>query len=115
MKTVNDVLRLYYSTRCVIAHGVAAKTVIEGCLRDFPSVEELKAGKSYRRRNVGVISTTETGWEGGGGAVSRVVYDVPFFLLLGQPPYGCSGNGVVGHLEQTTCIMEAYHILTGEG
>ena len=64
---------------------------------------------------MGVISTTETGWEGGGGAVSRVVYDVPFFLLLGQPPYGCSGNGGVGHLEQTTCIMEAYHILTGEG
>ena len=41
---------------------------------------------------MGVISTTETGWEGGGGAVSRVVYDVPFFPLLGQPPYGCSGN-----------------------
>ena len=48
MKTVNDVLRLYYSTRCVIAHGVAAKTVIEGCLRDFPSVEELKAGMLSR-------------------------------------------------------------------
>ena len=40
VKTVNDVLRLYYGAQCVIAHGVAAKTITEGCLHNFPSVEE---------------------------------------------------------------------------
>lgn len=46
VKIVNDILRLYYGTRCVISHGVATKTVSEGCLSDFPSVTELQDGLS---------------------------------------------------------------------
>ena len=46
--SVNDVLQLYYGTRCVIAHGVAVKTITEGCLHDYPSVEDLRAGMSSR-------------------------------------------------------------------
>ena len=41
VNTVNDVLRLYYGARCVIANGVVAKTVTEGCLRGFPKAEDL--------------------------------------------------------------------------
>ena len=48
VETMNDILRLYYGTRCVIAHGVAAKTVTEGCLHNFPSVEELQRGMSNK-------------------------------------------------------------------
>ena len=46
MKIVNDVLRLYYGVMCVVSHGVATKTVDEGCLSKFPLLDELKAGLS---------------------------------------------------------------------
>ena len=41
MNTVNDVLRLYYGARCVIAYEVAAKTITEGCFRGFPTAGKL--------------------------------------------------------------------------
>ena len=46
VKTINDVLRLYYRARCIIAHGVAETTIVEGCLCNFPSKEDLASGMS---------------------------------------------------------------------
>ena len=48
MNTVNDVLRLYYGARCVIAYGVAAKTITESCFRGFPTAEKLSKSMSSR-------------------------------------------------------------------
>ena len=46
VKTIDDVLRLYYGTRCVIAHGVAEITMIEGCLSNFHTKDDLASGMS---------------------------------------------------------------------
>ena len=45
--TINDVLRLYYGARCVMAHGKATQTMVEGCLNNFPSRDELAASLSH--------------------------------------------------------------------
>ena len=47
--TINDVLRLYYGARCIIAHGKPTKTMTEGSLRNFPTVDNLEEGLGNRR------------------------------------------------------------------
>ena len=42
--TINDVLRLYYGARCIIAHGKPTKTMSEGSLRNFPTVDYFEDG-----------------------------------------------------------------------
>lgn len=47
-KTINDVLWLYYGAWCIIAHGVAELIIVEGCLHNFPSNEDLASGMTRR-------------------------------------------------------------------
>ena len=48
-ESINDVLRLYYGARCIIAHGKATKTITEGSLRNFPTIDNLADGLGNRR------------------------------------------------------------------
>ena len=47
--TIKSVLQLYYGARCIIAHGKPTKTMTEGSLRNFPTVDNLEDGLCNRR------------------------------------------------------------------
>ena len=47
--TINDVLRVYCRTRCIIVHGKPTKTMTEGSQRNFPTVDYLEDGLCNRR------------------------------------------------------------------
>ena len=44
--SINHVLCLYHGCRCIFAHGVATTTLEEGCLKGFPTKEEMRKGLS---------------------------------------------------------------------
>ena len=48
-RTINDVLRVCYGAKCIIAHGKPTKTMTEGSLRNFLTVDNLEDGLCNRR------------------------------------------------------------------
>ena len=97
MKIVNDVLRLYYGVRCVVSHGVAMKTVDEGCLSKFPPLDELKAGLSdptvaeelWDLHNRACANR----WQECKDLILGTLYDVSVLFSIGKPPHGSRCHG----------------------
>jgi hypothetical protein len=111
VKTVNDVLRLYYGTRCVIAHGVAAKTITEGCLRAFPTAEQLHMGMSSRpvaEEMCGLLCRLQENGRGVAVTYLELCMMYCFFSVAGEQAHGCCGDGGVGHIAEATGALEIH-------
>ena len=44
VEAINDVLRLYYETRCISSHGFPGKTLSEVAMQNFPQKQQLAQG-----------------------------------------------------------------------